>query len=55
VTAQAATLGFTALRIDADPHAEGFYRAMGAVRVGETPSSSIPGRMLPLMTVRLSG
>ncbi len=55
VTAEAAAHGFTELRIDADPHAEGFYRAMGAVRVGETPSGSIPGRMLPLMTVRLSG
>lgn len=49
--AQAARLGFTRLSIDADPHAEGFYRAMGAVTVGRVPSGSIAGRTLPLMTV----
>jgi ribosomal protein S18 acetylase RimI-like enzyme len=43
--------GFTALRIEAEPHAEGFYRAMGARRVGETASGSIAGRTLPLMHV----
>lgn len=37
--------GFTQLTIDADPNAEPFYRAMGAVRIGHVPS----GR-----TVRLS-
>ncbi|PWI45018.1 GNAT family N-acetyltransferase [Streptomyces sp. ICBB 8177] len=42
-------LGFTELTIDADPNAEFFYRAMGAVRVGSVPSSSITGRMLPQM------
>ena len=41
--------GFTSLRIEADPHAEGFYLAMGAVRIGGTPSGSIPGRILPLL------
>lgn len=41
--------GFALLRIGADPHAEGFYLAMGAQRVGETPSGSIPGRVLPLL------
>ncbi|MFR9726853.1 GNAT family N-acetyltransferase [Streptomyces sp. MS19] len=41
------------LVFDADPHAVGFYEAMGAVRIGETPSGSIPGRVLPLMEVRL--
>jgi GNAT superfamily N-acetyltransferase len=35
--------------IHSDPHAEGFYRAMGARRVGEVPSGSIAGRSLPLM------
>lgn len=49
--ATAARLGFTRLTIDADPNAEPFYRAMGAVTVGRTPSGSIPGRTLPLMTV----
>ncbi|MCP8708775.1 GNAT family N-acetyltransferase [Streptomyces sp. AC04842] len=46
-TARAA--GFRRLTIDADPNAEPFYRAMGAVRIGETPSGSIPGRVLPLL------
>jgi hypothetical protein len=32
---------------DSDRHAEGFYRAMGMRRIGEAPSGSIPGRMLP--------
>ncbi|MEU2371392.1 MULTISPECIES: GNAT family N-acetyltransferase [Streptomyces] len=45
--------GFTRLTIDADPNAEPFYRAMGAVRIGETPSGSVPGRMLPLLSVTL--
>jgi GNAT superfamily N-acetyltransferase len=46
-TAAAARLGAERLTIDADPHAEAFYLAMGAVRVGEEPSESIPGRVLP--------
>ncbi|MER7330463.1 MULTISPECIES: GNAT family N-acetyltransferase [unclassified Micromonospora] len=45
--------GFTSLRIEADPFAEGFYLAMGAERVGETPSGSIPGRALPLLQMRI--
>lgn len=49
----AADAGFGRLSIDADPNAEGFYRAMGAVTVGRTPSGSVPGRTLPLMDVRL--
>lgn len=52
-TATARSLGFRRLSIDADPNAEPFYRAMGAVRVGVTPSGSVPGRALPLMTVAL--
>ncbi|GGX76417.1 GNAT family N-acetyltransferase [Streptomyces minutiscleroticus] len=47
--------GFTRLTIDADPNAEPFYRAMGAVRIGATPSGSIAGRMLPLLSVTLTG
>ncbi|HVQ93627.1 MAG TPA: GNAT family N-acetyltransferase [Mycobacteriales bacterium] len=45
--------GFTVLRIEADPHAEGFYLAMGAQPVGVTPSGSIAGRTLPLLTMPL--
>jgi GNAT superfamily N-acetyltransferase len=45
--------GFVALRIGADPGAEGFYRAMGAQRIGVQPSGSIPGRVLPLLQVQV--
>jgi GNAT superfamily N-acetyltransferase len=45
--------GFTVLRIEADPHAEGFYLAMGAQPAGTTPSGSITGRTLPLLTMQL--
>ncbi|MFE4449715.1 GNAT family N-acetyltransferase [Streptomyces sp. NPDC056796] len=51
--AQARRLGFESLTIDADPHAEPFYLAMGAVRTGTTPSGSIPGRELPLLALPL--
>lgn len=47
--AQAAALGCTEMTIQSDPFAEGFYRAMGAERVGELESGSVPGRMLPLL------
>jgi GNAT superfamily N-acetyltransferase len=49
--ATAAAAGFEHLAIEAEPKAEGFYRRMGAERVGESPSGSIPGRMLPLLRV----
>ncbi|MFE2055836.1 GNAT family N-acetyltransferase [Streptomyces sp. NPDC059446] len=51
--ARAGRLGFEALTIDADPHAEPFYAARGAVRIGATPSGSIPGRELPLLRIAL--
>lgn len=41
--------GARQIHIDADPHAESFYAAMGAKRVGEVPSGSIPGRFIPHM------
>ncbi|GAB2834720.1 GNAT family N-acetyltransferase [Streptomyces daliensis] len=46
-------LGFARISIDADPHAEPFYLAMGAVRVGTTPSGSIAGRVLPLLSLEI--
>ncbi|MFF8911902.1 GNAT family N-acetyltransferase [Streptomyces sp. NPDC015032] len=46
---EARRLGFVRLTIDADPNAEPFYLAMGAVRIGAIPSGSIPGRELPLL------
>jgi ribosomal protein S18 acetylase RimI-like enzyme len=40
--------GGRALRIASDPNAEGFYRRMGAKRIGDEPS--VPeGRRLPLL------
>jgi GNAT superfamily N-acetyltransferase len=39
--------GFTSFTVDADPGAEDFYLRMGALRVGSSPSGSIPGRFLP--------
>lgn len=40
---------FEALLIEADPNAEGFYRVMGAIRVGSRQSSA--GRTLPLLRI----
>lgn len=45
--------GFTLLTIDADPNAEAFYLAHGAVRVSAVPSGSVPGRLLPQLEIRL--
>ena len=46
-------LGFAALTIESDPHAEGFYRAMGARRIGERAAPS--GRTLPVLRVATVG
>jgi GNAT superfamily N-acetyltransferase len=48
----AAKLGIDALEIHADPHAEDFYLHMGAKKIGTVPSESVPGRELPLLTLR---
>jgi GNAT superfamily N-acetyltransferase len=53
--ADARAVGFTRLRIEADPNALGFYVHHGAIQVGEVPSASIPGRALPLLELDLSG
>jgi GNAT superfamily N-acetyltransferase len=50
--ALARRLGAERVTIDADPHAEAFYLAMGAVRIGEVASESIPGRSLPRLEYR---
>ena len=39
----------TRILLDSDPHAVGFYERMGCRVIGEAPSGSIPGRMLPHM------
>jgi GNAT superfamily N-acetyltransferase len=48
----ARSIGAARMRIESDPFAEAFYRAMGAQRIGETPSDAIP-RMIPLLTFNL--
>lgn len=47
-------LGFRYMTIQSDPHAQGFYAAMGAVRIGEAPSTVFPDRMLPLLIFSLA-
>jgi GNAT superfamily N-acetyltransferase len=42
------------LVIQGDPHADEFYRSLGARRVGERASASIEGRMLPLYELACS-
>jgi ribosomal protein S18 acetylase RimI-like enzyme len=51
--AVARTQGFRALLVQSDPHAEGFYRAMGAERIGSQPSTVIAGLELPLLRLVL--
>lgn len=45
--------GAKVITVDADPDAAPFYRRMGAVDDGMTPSGSIPGRLLPRLKVIL--
>jgi ribosomal protein S18 acetylase RimI-like enzyme len=52
--ASARETGYTSLLIEADPNAVGFYEAMGADRVGEAPSGSVPGRTLPLLVFQFT-
>ncbi len=51
--AQASRLGCNLIKIEADPNAEGFYKRMGATRVG-TSVSEVEGerRELPLLEYR---
>ena len=51
--ALACALGARRMRIEADPFAEPFYRAMGAARIGDAASEAIPGRMIPLLVFAL--
>jgi len=54
LTERARGLGLRALEISSDPNAEGFYRHMGAMRIGDV-QSEIEGqpRILPRMMVAL--
>ena len=47
--ARARSFNATAMLIDADPDACGFYEYMGARVIGQVPSGSIEGRFLPLL------
>ena len=53
VVADLRTRGYETLEILSDPHAEAFYRGIGAVRVGAAPSDAIPGRRLPRLRLSL--
>lgn len=46
--------GATTLRIEADPHATGFYERQGAARTGDAPSDSIAGRLLPVYEIAIA-
>lgn len=50
---RAARQGTTHLTLDADPGAVAFYEAMGFETISKTPSGSIPGRVLPKMSIKL--
>ena len=45
--------GCTAVLVESDPNAEGFYRSQGAQRIGERSSSIDAGRRLPLLRLEL--
>ena len=44
-------LGGDSLVVQGDPHAEGFYLAAGASRIGTRESASVPHRYLPLFRI----
>jgi GNAT superfamily N-acetyltransferase len=46
-------MGYERLLIQSDPFAEGFYLRLGADRIGEVPSQTLPGRFLPLLVYPL--
>lgn len=50
---RAKELGLNSLQIDSDPHATAFYEKLGAEKIGEVPSGSIAGRMLPQYLFRI--
>ncbi|MGP4081218.1 GNAT family N-acetyltransferase [Pseudalkalibacillus sp. R45] len=54
VVHRANELDISSFTIDSDPHAMGFYEKMGAVKIGETPSTVFADRKLPLMKYEVS-
>lgn len=55
IAAAAEREGATLLRIEADPFAAGFYARLGARRIGDVPSATLPGRTLPLFEYAIVG
>lgn len=53
--ATARARGYRHIRIVSDPHADGFYRRMGAVLWGEWQSPIIAGRRLPVLQIDCVG
>ncbi len=51
--AVARSWGAGVMELEADPHAEPFYVHLGAVRVGMSPVTVVPGRAVPLMRYAL--
>jgi len=51
--ALAQRLGFEEIDVSADPFAEGFYVAMGALRIAEVPSDAIANRLVPRLRFSL--
>jgi len=49
---QALQRGWRVIEIQGDPHAAEFYARVGATQIGERPSASIAGRMLPVFEIR---
>ncbi|YAR63766.1 GNAT family N-acetyltransferase [Bacillus cytotoxicus] len=49
VVEKAIELGITCFIIESDPNAKGYYMKMGAKLIGETPSTVLKGRSLPLL------
>jgi GNAT superfamily N-acetyltransferase len=47
-------LGFSAVEIQSDPFAKGFYLHMGCVQTGSRPAASISGRELPLLSYQVT-
>ncbi|WP_246202631.1 GNAT family N-acetyltransferase [Virgibacillus doumboii] len=47
-------LGITSFLIDSDPYAKGFYENMGAVHIGDTPSTVFNNRQLPQMRYEIN-
>lgn len=51
----AGALGANSLKVTADPGAQAFYERFGATQIGEEPSGSIKGRVLPVLQLDLRG